>query len=231
MWRRLAWVAAVAGFVAVGAYEVACVNSDASVDPCPQYCQNISATCSGDNAQFPDDNNNTCQRVCGAWEAGTQGVAAGNNASCRNIQQSNAKDDLTEGGVHTDCVNAGISSMTCFDQGATTPQCEAFCSTAIALCTLARTGYTDVNDCVSTCLTWDRASAATAQSRDDFIGPLIGSTGNTLQCRTYHLELSQTGNADDLETHCPHTGKVSARCFDTPDDAGTDAAPADAASE
>ena len=216
MVKRLAWIGVVAATSAFAAYEVSCVNNDTAVNPCPQYCQNIAATCTGDNSQFPDDS--TCQRICAAIDAGTAGNSGGDTIACRDSQQSSAKDELDPDASRNDCINAGIASS------CAGTRCDGFCAAVLQLCGTQRTGYQDVGACVTACQTWGQ----------DFVGPLIGSTGNTLQCRTYHLELSQTGNANDLETHCPHTGVVSQRCFDADagtDDAGTDAAPADAASE
>ena len=98
----------------------------------------------------------------------------------------------------------------------------AFCDVDLVACPTSLTKYTDVNDCVSKCHNWGQG----------FTGPILDSTGNTLQCRVYHLELSQTGDPNDLTTHCPHTGDDSARCQST--DGGTDAggdAGADAAAD
>lgn len=212
MVKRLAWVGVVAAVGAFAAYEVACVSDNTQTDPCPKYCQDIAATCSGTNAQYADDP--TCLRVCAAIEAGTSGSAAGDTIACRAIQQSNAKDELDSDASRNDCINAGVSSAACAGTA-----CQAFCNVDLALCGPQRTGYATVADCVTTCATWGQ----------NFVGAIIGSTGNTLECRTYHLQLSQTGNATDLETHCPHTGAVSVRCFDS--DAGTDAAPGDAATD
>jgi hypothetical protein len=209
MWKRFVWGAAFVACAAAGAYGVACVNNDTAINPCPQYCSNIAATCTGNNTQYADDP--TCERICAAIDAGTQGTPTGDTIACRDSFQSSAKDELTPDATAADCLNAGISSL------CASSRCQAFCSADLALCGPALTGYNAVSDCVTACATWGQ----------DFTGALIGSTGNTLECRTYHLELSQTGNADDLQTHCPHTGVVSARCFDT--DAGTgDAGPAEA---
>ncbi len=205
-------VAAVAAFAA---YEVSCV-SDTATNPCPKYCQDLMATCTADNSQYPDEQ--TCERICAGIDAGTSGSAAGDTIACRAIQQSNAKDELDPAASRTDCINAGVSSSACAGTA-----CQAFCNADLALCGSQRTGYATAADCVTTCATWGQ----------NFVGALIGSTGNTLECRTYHLELSQTGNSSDLETHCPHTGAVSVRCFDADGgtDAGSDASPSDAASD
>ena len=207
MVKRLAWVGLVAAVAAVAAYEVSCVNNDTPTNPCPKYCQDVMATCTGDNTQYKDEA--TCERVCVGFDAGTSGSAAGDTVACRDIQQSNAQDEGDPDAARSDCINAGIASANCAGTA-----CQAFCNADLALCGSQRTGYASVGDCVTTCQTWDA----------NFVGAIVGSTGNTLECRTYHLELSQTGQPADLQTHCPHTGVTSARCNNgTPADGGTDA--------
>lgn len=187
-----------------------CVDNSQS-DPCPQYCIDIANTCTANDSQYPStDNSATCLQICrnginALPEAGTNTVA------CRELNVSSAKDETDPNAKHQDCVGAGISAINC---GAS--QCEAFCAADIALCTGTNSPYNGVlADCISACAGWGTS----------FDGQLLGSTGDTLQCRTYHLELSQTGIASDLITHCGHTGKVSAKCNNgTPSDAGADSA-------
>ncbi len=203
-------------FVLASVLAWSCVDNGGS-DPCPQYCVDIAATCSNDDSQYPTtDNSATCVRICGAIntlpEAGTNTIA------CRELNVSSAKDETTADLKHQDCVGAGIAAINC---GAS--QCEAFCAADLALCTGTNAVFKTVDECVSACAAWGAS----------FDGGLLGSTGDTLQCRTYHLELSQTGLASDLVTHCAHTGVVSARCNNDgadagPSDAGTDAPSSDA---
>jgi hypothetical protein len=205
--KKIAWaIVAIASLGSLG-YGVSCVSN--SGNPCPQYCLDIQATCSGDNAQYPtNDSNATCLRICGeifALDSGTNTIA------CRSLNISSAKDETDPKQKHDDCVGAGVSAINC---GAN--QCAAYCETLQAGCgTLSP--YGSVQDCETTCAAWDPT----------FTGQLIGSTGDNLECRTYHFELSQTGQQSDLVTHCAHTAKVSARCNDggaPPADGGTDAA-------
>ncbi|HEY1960546.1 MAG TPA: hypothetical protein VGH28_33275 [Polyangiaceae bacterium] len=196
---RLGFFAIGVAATAMGAY--ACLNSDDSAITCQRYCTDIQATCTGVDQQYADEP--TCEKFCAQMDPGEAGASGGDTVACREIQISNAKDELTADLTHNDCVNGGPSSN-CSASPSTPPQdqCTAFCTLDLALCGTQRTGYADVNACVATCLTWGQS----------FAGQLLDSTGNTLQCRTYHLELSQTGNAADLETHCPHTGACSERC-------------------
>ncbi len=208
--RKLAWLAGTASLGAVVAtltYVVSCVDNGNVDVTCPRYCQDMATTCTDIDQQYADDN--TCKTFCAVMNPGEAGIGGSDTVACRDLSASNAKDDPTAADKHTDCVNAGPSSGVCGPS-----QCAAFCALTLSLCGPSRTGYPDTNACETACATWGTS----------FDGKLIGSTGNTLQCRTYHLQLSQTGNANDLETHCPHTGVVSARCFDAVPDAGSDAA-------
>jgi hypothetical protein len=208
---------------AIVSYVVGCTSDNTINTTCPSYCQNIQTTCTGDAAQYPTtDNNATCLNICAAWEAGTPGVQGQNTVSCRNAAVSNAKDDPTAAMAYSDCVAGGVSSNVCPGDPSSTAdpndQCLSFCQTALALCGSLTNYEGGVPDCVSHCKAWDQVP---------FTGLLIGTTGDNLQCRTYHLELSQTGNPADFQTHCPHTGTPSARCFDVADagtDSGSDAA-------
>ncbi|HEY2365014.1 MAG TPA: hypothetical protein VGH87_01465 [Polyangiaceae bacterium] len=191
-----------------------CVDNNTS-DPCPQYCIDIAQTCTANDSQYPStDNSATCIRICGAIntvpEAGTNTIA------CRELNVSSAKDETDPNAKHQDCVGAGISAINC---GAS--QCEAFCAADLALCTGTNAVFKTVDECVTACAAWGTS----------FDGALIGSTGDTLQCRTYHLELSQTGIAADLITHCAHTGVVSARCNNDGDAGPSDAGPSDAGAD
>lgn len=214
--KSLGLIAIGVAAAAAGAY--ACVSNNDTVNiDCARYCNDMMTTCTGADQQYADEP--TCERFCSSMDMGEGGVASGDNVACRDISVSNGKDEPDPTAKHQDCVGGGPST-TCFAAPITPDQaqCASFCKLDLALCGTQRTGYSDVNACMTACATWGKS----------FDGQLLDSTGNTLQCRTYHLELSQTGNANDLETHCPHTGAVSVRCFDA--DGGTDGG-GDAASD
>ena len=101
--------------------------------------------------------------------------------ACRSLNVSSAKDEVDPVAKHNDCVGAGIATN-CVD-----PQCAAFCAADLALCG-SSSPYKTTDECMTACAGWGKS----------FDGHLLNSTGNTLQCRTYHLELSQTGVASDL---------------------------------
>ena len=212
--KQIAWAVAAVASIGSLVYGVSCVDS--SSDPCPKYCLDIAATCNGDNAQYPtNDDNATCLRICGEINALDSGT---NTVACRALNVSSAKDETDPKAKHDDCVGAGVSAINC---GAS--QCVAYCEVLMQGCG-AQKPYASVQECEDACKNWDPT----------FTGQIIGSVGDNLECRTYHFELSQTGQASDLITHCAHTSAVSARCNDggaPPADAGADSAPTEAGSD
>lgn len=74
--------------------------------------------------------------------------------------------------------------------------CDTFCATVQANCTGGNQQYSDSVDCHQKCATFSTAG----QDGD--------ATGNTVQCRIYHAQLS----AGSPVTHCPHTRPVSTPC-------------------
>ncbi len=218
MLRKYGWVLGLASVVATGLVAIhvaSCVSGDAS-STCPDYCTNITATCVGDNTQYKDEP--MCERMCAVMEAGTPGQATADTVACRQLNVRSAK-DAPDGSAqqHSACVTGGPAASCC--SGTVQQcQCEAFCNLDLALCTGSNAAYQSLSDCTTACATWGGS----------FDGPLFGSTGNTLQCRTYHLDLSQTGQPADLVTHCKHTAAISGVCAGGTADAGSDAADATA---
>jgi hypothetical protein len=200
----LAFIAlVVAGCNAVLGYDAATLASgetdgDAG-DPnsCAAYCQNIQAACMGNNAEYI--NEFVCQQMCFHFEPGVPGTESGNSLACRIWHTTAAKTDPA-----THCRHAGpLGGGVCGDQ-----PCSEFCTLTQALCsTQAAPPYTSESACDTACpnFTYDEAT-------ND--GDLIEESGNTLNCRIYHLESAYDtqDNPDATSTHCPHTAVVSATC-------------------
>ena len=74
--------------------------------------------------------------------------------------------------------------------------CAAFCATAVSTCTGANEVWADAAACETEC-----AGFPTTGCADD-------TSGDTLQCREYHLGAAGT----DPDTHCAHIGASSPVC-------------------
>ncbi len=103
---------------------------------------------------------------------------------------------------HTHCPHAGpLGGNTCDDD--TSDPCAVFCSLDLKYCS-DPAEYKSVADCLNTC----RADAGypgfpyQVNMSDPTVTDLQ-ATGNTLNCRMYHLENALLG---DPAFHCPHTG-------------------------
>jgi hypothetical protein len=215
--KMLVWIAAAALGAVAAAYGVACVGNEDKVDPCPKYCSDIDGVCSGADQQYPDAS--TCLRFCNAMDPGEAAIGGSDTTACRALAVSAGKDEPDPTAKHLDCVAGGMAGFGTGGQACAASACAGFCKLDLALCGPTRTDYTDVTDCINACAGWDQSMDA----------PISGATGNSLRCRMFHLTLSQSGDPTDLETHCPHTNKVSTRCFDP--DAGADAGAGDAAAD
>lgn len=141
---------------------------------CTSYCNAINTRCTGTNQQYANVQN--CMDSCADFTAGTLGDSSGNTLGCRLYHT-----ELSADAPDQHCVHAGPSGgMTC---GTT---CEGFCAIAPVECPTEWT----VNQCASRC--------ANITSTPPYS---TASTGNTIECRLYHLTMAAT----DPTNHCPHT--------------------------
>lgn len=167
-------------------------------DTCQLYCGKMQRNCVQTNEQYISEA--VCLAMCPKFESGSQGATEGNNLACR-ISHA----DLAATDPATHCPHAGpIGFGTC---GAS---CDGFCLLTMSLCrTTSPAPYTDEQDCRAKC-------TAGANGPFKFTpGTAIGFTtsGNTLNCRVYHLESAYDTRAGAKEEHCPHTGVISSTCF------------------
>ena len=93
--------------------------------------------------------------------------------------------------------------------------CDSFCKITLGYCSAAGgfTGtppYATVADCMTECNTLV-ATAKAAGAAGDYNSAGTGDTGNTIECRLYHLQ-NALKNPANQTTHCPHTGVTSAAC-------------------
>lgn len=148
-----------------------------SAEPtCAAYCSQVMDNCSGDLAVYASDD--ICLSTCGHLPVGTLADVSGNSLGCRLYHSGAAKD---EPGTH--CSHAGPGGA-----GFCGANCESYCSLMASVCTGA---YADEAECMSTCETFVDVEPFNANIK----------TGNTLQCRLYHLSVASVDNI-----HCGHVG-------------------------
>ena len=150
------------------------VNGNAPT--CAAYCAKIAMNCvAGDgggsgNVQYPD--NATCMSTCAtaaAWAPGMTGDTTGNTVGCRLYHAGAAAADPV---LH--CPHAGPTGGDVCG-----PLCDNYCSLMAKNCTGANAVY-DANTCMSKC-----AMLGTQGHAND-------TSGNTVQCRIYYLDLAAT---------------------------------------
>ena len=141
-------------------------------------------------------------------DAGTGGATGSGGASSGGASSGGASSGgASSGGASSGGASSGgASSGGASSGGAATDggpsadggasACDTFCTEDLATCTGALKQYTDQADCLTKC-----AGFATTGNPGD-------SSGNTLQCREYHLNAAKT----NATLHCPHTGVTSAVC-------------------
>jgi len=157
--------------------------SGANAPTCAAYCAKIQMNCAtddggGGNAQYADAA--TCNTYCtsaAGWPAGMMGDTSGNTIGCRLYHAGAAAADPV---LH--CPHAGpTGGNTCGSW------CDNYCQLMAANCTGTNAVY-DAATCMTKCATIPTS------------GQVNDTTGNSIQCRIYHLGVA----ASDPATHCPH---------------------------
>ena len=180
---------------AAGALFVGCGDDDETVPPvdggsdagdsptCADYCMTVTTNCTGDNAQYTDMA--ACMTYCetnGGWEAGTLADTSGNTIGCR-LYHAGAP-AVSDAVVH--CPHAGPSGgNTCGTW------CDNYCQLALDNCMGGNSIWPDMAACAAACEGFDVTGTPGATS------------GDTVQCRIYHLGVAGTDPAS-ATIHCPH---------------------------
>jgi hypothetical protein len=163
---------------------------------CDRYCDLVTNNCTGPNAEYLS--RDICMKMCPAFEIG---VAVGDTATgtlgCRLFHASAA-----EAAPADHCRSAGpLGGRHCGKD-----PCEPFCALAVTYCAPPKAvPYPGgVADCHAACKSYPYLLADA--------GDTTLESGNTLNCRLWHLETAYT--SDDFGMfHCPHTRRVSSTCF------------------
>jgi hypothetical protein len=152
---------------------------------CAFYCDQITANCTGDNAQYVT--RDECMRACDAFPKGSLSDTQGNTLGCR-IYHSGAP---SVSAPATHCPHGGP-----FGFGGCGSQCEGFCEVVDVACG-ADAGLFTNGGCLTECPRWTSNGAPSPK-------------GPALQCREYHLGVALFAPA----AHCPHLGTSPdhARC-------------------
>lgn len=175
---------------------------------CAAYCTKVMATCTGANAQYI--NNTECMNACALFPVGAVSDTSGNTLGCRTYHTMLAS---TSPVPH--CWHAGP-----YGYGACGDACANFCSLATQWCSPAggfdagAPPYANAGACTTACAGFAVVGGGDAGPGADIDGG-YGSggpaSGNTLDCREYHLGASLQGGALQ-QLHCQHVGAVSPVC-------------------
>jgi hypothetical protein len=163
---------------------------------CASYCAVVMQNCTGANAEYLTAD--ICNSMCPAFELGTTiADSADDTLGCRTFFANQAAQT-----PDTSCRMAGpLGGNHC----GTNP-CSPFCDQDIAYCTGDKPVAYDGG--VPTCLS---ACGAYPYLVGD-AGDTTTESGNTLNCRLWHLETAYTSDSYG-QIHCAHTAQVSSTCF------------------
>jgi hypothetical protein len=153
-----------------------------------EMCTAVANACSAANAQWPGADAAAMNTACTAdattrykWTAGARDAQSGNTLACRLWHAGQA---ATNAAVH--CPHAGPTGG-----GVCGSYCDNYCDLNVANCGAApNQNFADRATCMTAC-----TGAAFATT-----GVVNATSGNTIQCRIWHLGQAATNAA----THCPH---------------------------
>jgi hypothetical protein len=182
---------------------------------CTNYCTlmaaNCKATSQGDDTEYQVSDAGICEIMCNVRDnLGDTMISAdtvqphADSLSCR-VWHANA----AASGSHVHCPHAGpLGGMKCdddnYDDG-----CIPFCTLDLSICTGQAAAYASYGDCLNACR--KDGGYPGFQYRVDSLDPEVSdlatqfqNTGNTLNCRLYHL---QNYLRTHLAVHCTHTAQ------------------------
>ncbi|HEY4012148.1 MAG TPA: hypothetical protein VGM06_02320 [Polyangiaceae bacterium] len=176
-------------------------------DLCTVYCSVVNQNCTGALSQYafwPND----CLQLCAFWETGNPGDTTGDTRECRIYHAGAAQGSTANATFH--CPHAGPlgggPGFCVAPDAADTAHaiCESFCELDVDLC--KGIAYEGPAACEQACLDYAYTG-----------GGVTTDTGNSLDCRVYHLEYAayyySIGDTDAGATHCSHTAVQSAVCM------------------
>jgi len=160
---------------------------------CGHYCDVIMKNCTGANQEYLT--RDICVSMCQVFDLGTISDSADDTLGCRIWHADVAAESPA---IH--CRHAGpLGGQHCGDT------CQAFCDLDTTYCSGAESAYDGgLSACRGTCPGY-------AYDIGPDAGDLTTESGDTLNCRLWHLETAY-GSSAAAPIHCPHTGLDSATC-------------------
>jgi hypothetical protein len=157
---------------------------------CNTYCTDIMSNCLAGNLQY--NSVADCTIACTFMPVGIY-AQPGNTVGCRQFQ-------ATQQPAPTTCPFAGPFGATPQSGFCVTGSgiCDEFCQIAVGQCPSA---YSSLANCKNLC------GAYVVQTGQPF-GVLAPVSGDTLNCRTYHLMAALSNPS----VHCAHIGQISPTC-------------------
>lgn len=147
---------------------------------CETYCATVMQNCTGDHAVYAS--NDICLGVCGKLPVGASTDTTGNTLGCRTYHAGAAEMDPA-----THCPHAGPGGA-----GFCGENCESYCTLVLATCA---DEFASEDECLDAC-----AKYPTQEPFD-----VYDTTGDTIQCRLYHVSVATTD-----ASHCAHVGVAPA---------------------
>jgi hypothetical protein len=144
---------------------------------CEKMCADVMKNCTGDQQVYITED--VCLAVCAEFPLGRVSDTSGNTVGCRTYHAGASKDQPE---VH--CPHAGPGG-----DGYCGENCDGYCTLALATCP---DEFTDEADCQDACAAFPKHAPFSINQ----------STGDTIECRLYHVSVATT----DADTHCPHVG-------------------------
>jgi hypothetical protein len=171
---------------------------------CKAYCATLAKNCTGIQQEYTS--NDVCEAMCSHFEPGRPGEQTNDSLACRVFHANEAAKDPN---LH--CSQAGpMGAGTCSSQ-----PCSAYCSLTFTLCNPLGLFPYDGGEpgCRTACAGFPYLIAGDAGDASGPVGDIVFASGDTLNCRLYHLESAyEVGNPQAPITHCPHTAVQSATC-------------------
>ncbi len=157
---------------------------------CEEYCQVVEASCANDSEEYMES---VCPVMCGYLSKGHVGDTSGDTVGCRMTQAELAQDDPA---AH--CQAAGpLGAGPCADR------CESFCQLVFATCGPHEVvPYANLDDCKTKCASYPYLTIEEGGS------DINNVSGDTLNCRLYHLQVAANPDIPNAFNHCGHVGAV-----------------------